>query len=151
MFELRFSSRSPSGERLAIPNTTSTSNLFQLTLPEWGATRISSAPAVSSMFQLTLPEWGATNGIAHPGKKWCFNSRSPSGERQGKPVKLRYGYRFNSRSPSGERLTRSCHRSSNCFVSTHAPRVGSDITTAIWRANTEFQLTLPEWGATSVR
>ncbi len=37
------------------------------------------------------------------------------------------------------------------YVSTHAPRVGSDVIALARLAGVLFQLTLPEWGATRIR
>ena len=123
----RFNSRSPSGERPGTPSTYAVRSAFQLTLPEWGATRKTTRLLESAEFQLTLPEWGATTLIRHPCRLRGFNSRSPSGER-----------------PLGQ-----CRCSARYDVSTHAPRVGSD--TVLYPSRTasqQFQLTLPEWGAT---
>ena len=99
-------------------------------------------------FQLTLPERGATNDHGgHIGIEG-FNSRSPSGERQGRIHAFRDVLSFNSRSPSGERppsrsegvlrsrfqltlpergATYLCSAPKEwVHVSTHAPRAGSD-------------------------
>jgi len=82
--------------------------MFQLTLPEWGATGASAYSSSGSEFQLTLPEWGATSGDVP-----------------------------------------DCTLEA---VSTHAPRVGSDLyIDKVKQSTLLFQLTLPEWGATSVR
>ena len=124
----RFNSRSPSGERPGTPSTYAVRSAFQLTLPEWGATRKTTRLLESAEFQLTLPEWGATTLIRHPCRLRGFNSRSPSGER-----------------PLGQ-----CRCSARYDVSTHAPRVGSDPRETKLSPPKKFQLTLPEWGATQM-
>ena len=58
---------------------------------------------------------------------------------------------FNPRSPCGERPCMSRRGSIDSIISIHAPRVGSDgLTTCLSRRNSEFQSTLPVWGATGV-
>ena len=128
--------------------------IFQSTLPVWGATSgkmntkqnntISiHAPRVGSdlpgrerrragqtPFQSTLPVWGATQTINGDG---------------GRPID------FNPRSPCGERL--SCLHAGILVsrISIHAPRVGSDggfFLPPPWLII--FQSTLPVWGATIV-
>ncbi len=59
-YELRFNSRSPSGERLAYRDPAPRDEPFQLTLPERGATSAVPWKVTSYAFQLTLPERGAT-------------------------------------------------------------------------------------------
>ena len=55
-----FNPRSPDGERLAKGLRQAGADLFQSTLPGWGATSISSLVAQPDVFQSTLPGWGAT-------------------------------------------------------------------------------------------
>ena len=77
---------------------------FQSTLPGGGATLVIPAVVDPARFQSTLPGGGATRGRHWcMSRSWCFNPRSPGGERL--------------RSGCGVR----CRR-----VSIHAPRGGSD-------------------------
>ena len=107
------------------------SQMFQSTLPVWGATLVELVYSVVSKFQSTLPVWGATElEITSRHGQHCFNPRSPCGERR----------------------VASNADQQQAVVSIHAPRVGSDATAAraaatlLW-----FQSTLPVWGATSRR
>ena len=84
---------------------------------------------LEELFQSTLPGWGATRqragtieGIAD------FNPRSPDGERRRTRRFCRAMIDFNPRSPDGERLQ---------------PRPLNPL-------DTEFQSTLPGWGATQL-
>ena len=123
-------------------------------------------------FQLTLPERGATSRSPPAlAPLSCFNSHSPSGERHGTHTGSLAGIGFNSHSPSGERPAsrRWCQDGNRCFnshspsgerpqectgyslnsgVSTHTPRAGSDLQRCPKQLREQFQLTLPERGAT---
>ena len=102
--------------------------MFQLTLPEWGANDRKAATYTTLKFQLTLPEWGATDILEAVKPLLAVSTHAPRvGSDQATIPMHRTNRRFNSRSPSGERL-------------------GEDIIKA-WEET--FQLTLPEWGATS--
>ena len=57
-----FNPRSPCGERLVIVYKHPTRELFQSTLPVWGATMRSPHFSPPCLFQSTLPVWGATFG-----------------------------------------------------------------------------------------
>jgi len=104
-------------------------NLFQSTLPVWGATVFSVCPFSNDedfnprspcgerpcipfvlpllpSFQSTLPVWGATY-------IW-FNN-------------LRCIHNFNPRSPCGERHYELLDEGADTEISIHAPRVGSDL------------------------
>ena len=57
-----FNPRSPCGERLNVHNTKTYLQVFQSTLPVWGATPVRvSLTWESKSFQSTLPVWGATS------------------------------------------------------------------------------------------
>ena len=101
-----FNSRSPSGERLGSSPQRFLKLLFQLTLPERGATRIYS-PADDKQGDSThAPRAGSdTRKSPLPTSKASFNTRSPCGERR--PF-----------APWYDTIR---------FVSTHAPRAGSDL------------------------
>ena len=102
---LYFNPRSPRGERRGCDGDHAACGGFQPTLPAWGATRV-------SLLRDTL--------------RRNFNPRSPRGERPGpdNPI-VREGV-FQPTLPAwgATRPTGSWAR--NPFISTHAPRVGSD-------------------------
>ena len=81
-----FNPRSPGGERPATEINRLWPQLFQSTLPGWGATRgIPFRLAWTDGFQSTLPGWGATgNADMASHHITYFNPRSPDGERPGK-------------------------------------------------------------------
>ena len=101
---------------------------FQPTLPARGATRSRRKSTSRPRFQPTLPARGAT----------------PKGGDHDRP-----GPYFNPRSPHGERRAASRRQSRQQFISTHAPRTGSDTFALQNRALfMQFQPTLPARGAT---
>ena len=56
---------------------------FQSTLPVWGATDAQDVTALDNQFQSTLPVWGATSTVMSSGAmSRYFNPRSPCGERR---------------------------------------------------------------------
>ena len=58
-----FNPRSPCGERPAVRVVAGIENLFQSTLPVWGATWTLTPRLSLAIFQSTLPVWGATAEI----------------------------------------------------------------------------------------
>ena len=149
--------------------------LFQLTLPVWGATSNASAktpentisthaPRVGSdrsgtnsniaafaEFQLTLPVWGATRRPARPCRgAHDFNSRSPCGERQFTGQIDFHELIFQLTLPVWGATTGRIQVLFTPDISTHAPRVGSDMKSLAPRRVRKFQLTLPVWGATII-
>ena len=128
--------------------------LFQSTLPVRGATQWRGNGDVhSNRFQSTLPVRGATQRIDQPeshtyisihapragsddcpqfddGRAQYFNPRSPCGERRGWVRVPDSRRNFNPRSPCGERRWFMDMESHNCIISIHAPRAGSDQSTA---------------------
>ncbi len=105
-------------------------------------------------FQPTPPAWGATPDARGHSKIGCrFNPRPPHGERPSHPRHPQASCRrFNPRPPHGERpALREQARCRGRGVSTHAPRMGSDLAVGlIIGASAEFQPTPPAWGATAV-
>ena len=80
------------------------------------------------IFQSTLPAWGATMASQKDDACNHFNPRSPHGERQQTVYKgLRRMNHFNPRSPHGERLELCPLVLPVGRISIHAPRMGSDI------------------------
>ena len=122
-----FNPRSPWGERLLNFHIVLLQNLFQSTLPVWGATpsfRQSRLRCVISIHAPRVGSDGASVWQVCPAA--YFNPRSPCGER-----------------PGGWKYTAAA------VISIHAPRVGSDRTGSTSAAGTiSFQSTLPVWGAT---
>ncbi len=102
-----FNPRSPGGERPATEINRLWPQLFQSTLPGWGATRgIPFRLAWTDGFQSTLPGWGATTSRRSPRpRRRHFNPRSPDGERHASEASTARCSNFNPRSPDGERLT----------------------------------------------
>ena len=104
-------------------------DLFQSTLPGWGATGPSLRYATAQVtFQSTLPGWGAA--VLVTVTRWLgknFNPCSPGGERR-PSFNFLGGFRayFNPRSPGGERRQQWAFLGFAVFISIHAPRVGSD-------------------------
>ena len=170
---LHFNPRSPCGERRSAGISQGAPGAFQPTLPVWGATiRVipgkqdrpdfnprspcgerrspPGAPRRNTGFQPTLPVWGATPP-AHgmPGAALNFNPRSPCGERPLYLIMIVLPKDFNPRSPCGERLTPQASWRKRWRISTHAPRVGSDVRYPLFIVTAApFQPTLPVWGAT---
>ena len=100
-----FNSRSPSGERPTRLTLYLMSDMFQLTLPEWGATRAVARSLHPSQVSTHAPRVGSDYPVEVTVPiRLSFNSRSPSGERRHPHLPLYLVWRFNSRSPSGERL-----------------------------------------------
>ena len=82
LVESDFNPRSPCGERPDKRDQISGRNLFQSTLPVWGATKDCRYYQDAKVFQSTLPVWGATwKGRRLTWKRANFNPRSPCGER----------------------------------------------------------------------
>ena len=148
---VHFNPRSPHGERpFGIPLSTIFNNLFQSTLPAWGATLLyandshpliisihaprmgSDTFAICYLHQLPLisihaPRMGSDN--QQNGNKLLhrdFNPRSPHGERRRKRRRGQRFFHFNPRSPHGERHSKYMR----------------DVLDYL------FQSTLPAWGAT---
>ena len=101
-----FNPRSPRGERLSCICKILSLQLFQSTLPTWGATK-----SVSALERITSD----------------FNPRSPRGERRSFVTdRQNESNDFNPRSPRGERQSLAKVQNSLYQISIHAPHVGSD-------------------------
>ena len=122
---------------------------FQSTLPGWGATVNCRVPGVLARFQSTLPGWGATDKEAGTRLARQISIHAP---RMGSDLRWRRRCvprsHFNPRSPDGERLERKGRQLHATTISIHAPRMGSDQETIPIGLETQFQSTLPGWGAT---
>ena len=118
--------------------------------PRTGSDRILPALSVpKAEFQSTLPARGATGvpAVAAPLAD-DFNPRSPHGERHNHCNFWLCRCYFNPRSPHGERRFMTNLISFTRRISIHAPRTGSDSSTAADDAAARFQSTLPARGAT---
>ena len=152
-------------------------DVFQSTLPVWGATSSLHAGILVSWISIHAPRVGSDR---LPQTWHCpttdFNPRSPCGERLQAPEIIRrtlyisiHAPRvgsdatptsiksipqtyFNPRSPCGERLDGHGSIHVKALISIHAPRVGSDgWGIALQGYSQVFQSTLPVWGATYER
>ena len=147
-------------------------NVFQSTLPAWGATGRPLAKMKFMKISIHAPRVGSDREARHFAWNFGnFNPRSPRGERRSSSLLLRLSQNFNPRSPRGERLMCSFLRGAfhgfqstlpawgatrgerrlcaGARISIHAPRVGSDRRCVVFGERDEqFQSTLPAWGAT---
>ena len=126
-----FNPRPPCGERLLNFHIVLLQNLFQSTLPVWGATEVMTQYTGTEVISIHAPRVGS-DGSSDPVH--------------------RHGRHFNPRSPCGERLLlRKTVKLDERFQST----------LPVWGATTRykfsrrysflFQSTLPVWGATTLR
>ena len=99
--------RSPCGERLDSMLLTNISNIFQSTLPVWGATQHGNLYRNSQRFQSTLPVWGATSSSV---------------------ITFSISLLFQSTLPVWGATSGLFACRAGCTISIHAPRVGSDLT-----------------------
>ena len=127
---LYFNPRSPDGERHGDAANVTVTDVFQSTLPGWGATmwrRVSHIPSIHFNPRSPDGERLAARRAGFTGRN--FNPRSPDGERRGRTGYLyRIVFNFNPRSPDGERLHADRLRLIRVRISIHAPRMGSDLT-----------------------
>ena len=147
-----FNPRSPWGERRAAAIPSALSRGFQSTLPVGGATgKMFTQTFHKPLFQSTLPVGGATFknytskriliiSIHAPrggsdkivkcigGLRLYFNPRSPWGERLIKTAAHTATTRFQSTLPVGGATNSGACSASECLISIHAPRGGSDQT-----------------------
>ena len=168
-----FNPRSPCGERHPHDFVRPDVRLVSTHAPLAGSDSAFAVPNWHTrQFQPTLPLRGATFvQVGYRCRCFCFNPRSPCGERRQRQTCSLMTGGFNPRSPCGERLWLSrppCRR--RCFnprspcgerhgglgsasrrvvVSTHAPLAGSDQTILpSYPVEWQFQPTLPLRGAT---
>ena len=122
-----FNPRSPCGERPTRFSVGACWRRFQSTLPVWGATVVMGPPAICAKFQSTLPVWGATRGVYGIRIRADISIHAPRVGSDGRSFGSRSRRRdFNPRSPCGERLRWALNN----------------------RLFSQFQSTLPVWGAT---
>ncbi len=122
-----FNPRSPHGERLANRQQKKQFQIFQSTLPAWGATYILRTSA------------------NHPP---YFNPRSPHGERPPSTYVRDSTPNFNPRSPHGERPKGSDLTKPGFQFQSTLPAWGATKRIVYGNNPILFQSTLPAWGAT---
>ena len=143
-----FNPRSPDGERRKPVVVERLEELFQSTLPGWGATMSDSTDKfVQTIFQSTLPGWGATAISAAPrGSGGNFNPRSPDGERPGGLMADDPLLNISIHAPRMGSDTGICLiEITSIMISIHAPRMGSDIPTLLrWLRYGDFNPRSPD-------
>ena len=169
-----FNPRSPDGERPATEINRLWPQLFQSTLPGWGATRIRLlGHLIDNGFQSTLPGWGATEQREHGGATGEISIHAPRmgsdfpqsatnapsryisihAPRMGSDYlglsRLAVVPHFNPRSPDGERPRFTTKTTAPNYFNPRSPD-GERQTGAFQSlTDTVFQSTLPGWGATA--
>ena len=106
-----------------------------------------------ALFQPTLPARGATTASSMRAARWAhFNPRSPHGERQTSILKTSSRDFISTHAPrTGSDGSGGAAGTESEKISTHAPRTGSDVTDITFVQNrVVFQPTLPARGATRI-
>ena len=125
-------------------------NVFQSTLPVWGATRQRWLESSRRNISIHAPRVGSdTFRFLSCLCGAYFNPRSPCGERLTTTTGGRLMMNFNPRSPCGERHLPSKSRS-NCFLNFNprSPCGERHLVRSLCMEIFLFQSTLPVWGAT---
>ena len=118
----------------------------------WGATGVLFVDSVSRDISTHAPRVGSDRRLPEESLISAnFNSRSPCGERQLLCDVSTFAIHFNSRSPCGERLSTRVVMRNDCDFNSRSPcgerREAYTSSSLSWI----FQLTLPVWGATTLR
>ena len=105
------------------------SEIFQSTLPAWGATCFATSVVTPTLISIHAPRMGSDKiFVIWRQSRWLFQSTLPAWGATPKFAKI-------------QRIT--------VKISIHAPRMGSDLAIiTIALTETGFQSTLPAWGAT---
>ena len=133
------------------PNTTTQSNLFQSTLPGWGATcHTGGWMMIDDAFQSTLPGWGATRDTLQYRLFFAISIHAPRmGSDPTPAIHQTLPLLFQSTLPgwgaTGGRILG--HAFSVGFQST-LPGWGATVISLMTGMSIRFQSTLPGWGAT---
>ena len=137
----------------ATPSASAARPAFQSTLPARGATCTTEDAAIMWGISIHAPRTGSDSTATRAYRTTThFNPRSPHGERRSRPCKSAMRRHFNPRSPHGERRNPARHkrcaghfnprsphgerhdgtdkRLMDELISIHAPRTGSDCTSA---------------------
>ena len=125
--KFHFNPRSPRGERLFPPYLRENAVNFNPRSPRGERRDWLQCYDTLNVFQSTLPAWGAT-GRRHAcsGEARYFNPRSPRGERQNKNESNNKSNAFQSTLPAWGATFRAVSSKFEAYISIHAPRVGSD-------------------------
>ena len=127
-----------------------TTQIFQSTLPVWGATKQGADADTVIRISIHAPRVGSDDfGFRVADNVEYFNPRSPCGERPQVAHQLNAVARFQSTLPVWGATLSHAKTDTTQNISIHAPRVGSDAGYVAKTAlNKIFQSTLPVWGAT---
>ena len=128
-------------------------DIFQSTLPAWGATRQPSRQNTTNRFQSTLPAWGVTVADAMDGiKVHVFQSTLPAWGATGRKTTETRVMSISIHAPRmGSDIIHIIHFGMSFLISIHAPRMGSDRRNRNEKVQDfKFQSTLPAWGATVI-
>ena len=129
---LYFNPRSPCGERQRSRCTPAPGDVFQSTLPVWGATIIARPHTKNKGISIHAPRVGSDRCM--PPKtwnRWNFNPRSPCGGATASVSGLSVGINISIHAPRvGSDYEALARGGSRYEISIHAPRVGSDSTCA---------------------
>ena len=147
---MHFNPRSPDGERQADTPEDAEADVFQSTLPGWGATYFIGCPKFIIRISIHAPRMGSdkhrrhdrhanTNISIHAPRMGSdsgsskadsgsrhFNPRSPDGERLVFGASARTAVIFQSTLPGWGATSKFCMSVWFCEISIHAPRMGSD-------------------------
>ena len=123
-----FNPRSPDGERLVDFRTVGLRLEISIHAPPgWGATTgWEPCSTGCTYFNPRSPDGERQNRKRRSNQMKDFNPRFPDGERHTRRLCRTLTRNFNPRSPDGERHGLPCGEVASRFISTHAPRMGSD-------------------------
>ena len=146
-----FNPRSPDGERPKPSWRASPRDLFQSTLPGWGATLDTMDLYTNNQISIHAPRMGSDHAFCAPcAAFWKFQSTLPGWGATNCNVVNPSRYVFQSTLPGWGATVRLQRRFEIIHISIHAPRMGSDPCPATIRPlGSRFQSTLPGWGATA--
>ncbi len=127
-----FNPRSPCGERLDRRLPKQDSQSFQSTFPVWGTTVSWSCCVVSTSVSIHVPRVGNDcDPWRRWWKTWCFNPRSPCGERHHRGGDRGDRVAFQSTFPVWGTTCEEHDMIFESWVSIHVPRVGNDYSSSI--------------------
>ena len=148
-----FNPRSPDGERLQLAGTAANRRYFNPRSPDGERRRLADIDKAYDVFQSTLPGWGATSHAhVRPTRARHFNPRSPDGERHvtGVVNAIMHGISIHAPRMGSDSCTCLQYPVLSIFQST-LPGWGATITAdPRTKLTVQFQSTLPGWGATGL-
>ena len=122
-----FNPRSPHGERPVRTQVLDSKKTISTHAPRTGSDPIRFINSTDGIISTHAPRTGsddATPSLTAPCSN--FNPRSPHGERLSVKRRWLSAWHFNPRSPHGERRCPRLREKGKLWISTHAPRTGSD-------------------------